>query len=223
MSFTKVFIDNTITDSSKIMQMLLKQKSTYFNQKINFLHVFLLLFISILGILNYSNVIQAAPNNIPIGCPGTLISGPPTAEQRSVCDNIPLGCPGSTKQGQPPAGFDKSTCPYGDGTDDSSKNPPPEDPKDDPIEKAKFDKCGSVQDCGITEKFIDPAIKLLTGAVGLIVTIMIIVAGIQYSSAGSDPQKVASAKSKVTNAIIALVTYIFLFGLLQWLWPGGLI
>ncbi len=90
-------------------------------------------------------------------------------------------------------------------------------------EEPSFSRCDSTEDCDITEKLIDPAIKLLTYTIGIVVTAMIIIAGIQYTSAGSDPQKVSAAKSKINNAILALVTYIFFLGLLQWLWPGGVI
>lgn len=90
-------------------------------------------------------------------------------------------------------------------------------------DKAAFDSCNSLDQCDFMDKFVNPAIKFLSAGVGLIVTIMIIIAGIQYSMAGGDPQKVAAAKSKITNAIVALVTYIFFFALLQWLWPGGLV
>lgn len=90
-------------------------------------------------------------------------------------------------------------------------------------DRAAFESCNDVDNCDFIDKFVNPAIKFLSAGVGLIVTIMIIVAGIQYSSAGSDPQKVVAAKGKIANAIIALVTYIFSFGLLQWLWPGGIL
>ena len=90
-------------------------------------------------------------------------------------------------------------------------------------DKAAFESCDSLDKCDFMDKFVNPAIKFLSAGVGLIVTIMIIIAGIQYSMAGGDPQKVAAAKSKIANAILALVTYIFFFALLQWLWPGGLV
>jgi Na+/phosphate symporter len=65
-------------------------------------------------------------------------------------------------------------------------------------------------------------INVLSALVGVIVVIMIIVGGIQYSAAGDDPQKVAAAKSKITNALLALFLFIFMYALLQWLVPGGI-
>lgn len=70
-------------------------------------------------------------------------------------------------------------------------------------------------------KYINPTIRLLSAAVGVVVITSIVVGGIQYSSAGSDPQKVAGARKLIGKAIVGLVTYIFLFALLQWLIPGG--
>lgn len=65
-------------------------------------------------------------------------------------------------------------------------------------------------------------INFLAIGVGLVVTAMIVVGGIEYIIAGGIPQKVEKAKSLITNAIIALVTFIFMYGILQWLIPGGL-
>ncbi len=65
-------------------------------------------------------------------------------------------------------------------------------------------------------------INALSGLVGIIVVIMIIVGGIQYSAAGDDPQKITEAKQKITNALLALFVFIFMFAFLQWVVPGGL-
>jgi hypothetical protein len=58
--------------------------------------------------------------------------------------------------------------------------------------------------------------------VGVVVVMMIIIGGIQYSSANGDPKKIAAAKSRVYNALLALVAYLFIFSFLQWLIPGGI-
>jgi hypothetical protein len=52
---------------------------------------------------------------------------------------------------------------------------------------------------------------------------MLVWSGIRYTTAGDDPQKVASAKGHIFNAIVALVAFIFLFAVLQWLVPGGIV
>lgn len=72
-------------------------------------------------------------------------------------------------------------------------------------------------------KYLNPLVKLLGGAVGVVVVLMIVIGGVQYSSAGSDPQQVAEARKKITNAVFALFAYIFLFAFLNWAVPGGII
>jgi hypothetical protein len=65
-------------------------------------------------------------------------------------------------------------------------------------------------------------VNFLTVGVGAVVIIMVIIAGIQYSTAQADPQKVAAAKKRISNALMALLAYLFLGAFLQWVVPGGL-
>lgn len=76
-------------------------------------------------------------------------------------------------------------------------------------------------DCSLLEKYGVPLLNFLGAIVGLVVTISIVVGGIQYSSSTDDPKKLAAAKERIRNAVIALVAFLFLFALLQWLVPGG--
>ncbi len=64
-------------------------------------------------------------------------------------------------------------------------------------------------------------INLLAAGVGVVVVIMIIIGGIQYASAGPNPQAVYAAKQKIANAVIALLAFFFLYAFLQYLIPGG--
>lgn len=65
-------------------------------------------------------------------------------------------------------------------------------------------------------------INVLSAMVGITVVIMVIIGGIQYSASGDDPQKVQEAKKKISNALLALVAFIFMYAFLQWVVPGGL-
>ena len=65
-------------------------------------------------------------------------------------------------------------------------------------------------------------INFLSAIVGIVVVGSIILAGIQYSSASADPQKISAAKDRIRNAVIALVAYLFIFAFLTYLVPGGL-
>lgn len=64
-------------------------------------------------------------------------------------------------------------------------------------------------------------IRILSIGVGIVVVGSIIVAGIQYTTAGGDPQKTAAAIKRISNTVGALVLYIFAYALLNWLIPAG--
>lgn len=166
---------------------------------------------------------------IPIGCPGTIIQGPPSQANLQVCASIPIGCPGTTQQGPPAPGFDINTCPYGvagtsgTGSGSSGSSGSGSSTGAGGSDSARLSSCDDANKCDFVKKFINPVIKFLSAGVGLIVIIMIIVGGIQYSAAGGDAQKVVAARRRVSNALLALIVYIFMFAILNWLIPGGLV
>lgn len=65
-------------------------------------------------------------------------------------------------------------------------------------------------------------INFMSFGVGIIVVGLIVVGGFQYVTAGGNPQKIEAAKHRIIQAIVALVLFIFMYALLQWLIPGGL-
>lgn len=75
--------------------------------------------------------------------------------------------------------------------------------------------------CGIV-KYVVIFTNILAALVGVVVVLSIVIGGIQYMSSGSNPQQVAKAKSRIINALLALVIFLFMYGFLQWLIPGGL-
>ncbi len=83
--------------------------------------------------------------------------------------------------------------------------------------------CTDISKCDLMNKYIYPLINFLAALVGVAVTISLVIGGIQYGSSAGDPQKVTAAKNRIRNAIIALVTFIFLYALLNFLVPGGLL
>ncbi|HSD56465.1 MAG TPA: pilin [Candidatus Saccharimonadales bacterium] len=113
--------------------------------------------------------------------------------------------------------------------DGSQSNPDPSKPciadpgalKSTPDSAAK--KCNGGDCSGLITKYVNPFIKLLTWIVGIAVVISIVVGGIQFSSAGGDPGKAVAARKRITNSIIGLLAYLFLFAFLQWLLPGGIV
>lgn len=90
--------------------------------------------------------------------------------------------------------------------------------------KGNFLQCTTAQatngDC--IKGYINLGIKLLGGAVGIVITMMIIIGGIQYAASGGDPSAVAAAKKRIVNALLALLAFIFMGSLLNFLVPGGI-
>jgi hypothetical protein len=80
----------------------------------------------------------------------------------------------------------------------------------------------SKENCGIVA-YLVVFINILSAIVGIVVTIMIVWGGIQYSSSRDNPQQTQEAKTRIRNAIFALVFYLFIFAFLQWLVPGGVL
>lgn len=66
------------------------------------------------------------------------------------------------------------------------------------------------------------AINVLSAIAAVAIVTGIIVGGIQYSTAGANPQAVGAAKGRIINALIALLSLTFLYSFLQWLIPGGI-
>jgi len=71
-------------------------------------------------------------------------------------------------------------------------------------------------------KYINPTISLLSALVGVVVIIAIIYGAIEYTTSGGDPQRIASGKKRIIEALIGLVAFMLLYSLLQFLVPGGL-
>ncbi len=70
-------------------------------------------------------------------------------------------------------------------------------------------------------KDLNQAITFLSAAVGIVVVGTIILGGIQYTMAGDNPQALSEAKQRITNGLIALIVFLFMYAFLQWLVPGG--
>lgn len=83
---------------------------------------------------------------------------------------------------------------------------------------------GSAQDClgsNPIVKDINLIVDVLAGLVGVVAVVMIVVGGIQYSLARNNPQATAGARTRILNAVIAMIAFMFIWALLQYLVPGG--
>lgn len=65
------------------------------------------------------------------------------------------------------------------------------------------------------------AINILTAGVGIAAIGGIVYGSILYTSAGGSPEQVKKAVGIITNVVIGIVAYALMFGLLNFLIPGG--
>ena len=80
---------------------------------------------------------------------------------------------------------------------------------------------GAVEDSPLFKQYLIPVINILSAGVVATSAVFMVVAGIQYSSGRDNPQMVAAAKARIINVIIGLVAYLFIYGFLQFIIPGG--
>lgn len=66
------------------------------------------------------------------------------------------------------------------------------------------------------------AILLVSGMIGGIIVLMIIISGVQYIISMGNPTGIAGAKKRLTNAITALVIFIMAYAIINFLLPGGI-
>ena len=76
--------------------------------------------------------------------------------------------------------------------------------------------------CNFFEQILG-LVNIVSGLIGVVVVLNIIIGGIQYTTAGDNPNKVQAARQKITNSIIALIAFVFLVAFLQWIVPGGVL
>lgn len=65
-------------------------------------------------------------------------------------------------------------------------------------------------------------LRWITLAIGVVAVFSVVLAGVQYAASGDNASAVEGAKKRMANAVIGIVIYVFMFGLLQWLVPGGI-
>jgi hypothetical protein len=75
----------------------------------------------------------------------------------------------------------------------------------------------------IVTTYVKPAVTFLTAGVGLVITAVIIVAGIQYSASSGNPQALSAARNRILNALLALLTFAFIYAFLNFIIPGGVV
>jgi hypothetical protein len=76
---------------------------------------------------------------------------------------------------------------------------------------------------GIIVTYLRDVLRLLSSIIGVVIVLMIVIGGVQYMTSLGDPKAVASAKNRITNAIIALVLFLMTFAIISFLVPGGIV
>jgi len=71
--------------------------------------------------------------------------------------------------------------------------------------------------------YLKAFLQYLSGLVGLVIVLMIVISGIQYITAYGDPGRIKGAKTRLTNALIGLFLFIGAFAILSFIIPGGII
>lgn len=80
--------------------------------------------------------------------------------------------------------------------------------------------CDESEDNVITA-YLNGILNFLAGGVGLVVIVMVAAGGVQYMMAGGNPQATQAALKRMTDAIVGLLFFIFLYAILMWVIPGG--
>jgi hypothetical protein len=70
--------------------------------------------------------------------------------------------------------------------------------------------------------YLKAIINFLAIGVGLAVAISIAIGGFGYITSEGNPQKLSAAKNRLFHAVVALLLFILMYSLLQFLIPGGL-
>ncbi len=76
---------------------------------------------------------------------------------------------------------------------------------------------------GAIVNYLRDILKLVGTAVGLVIVLMLIIAGIQYITSAGDSGRVKGAKDRIVGAITALILFMFMVAILQFLVPGGIL
>ncbi len=66
-------------------------------------------------------------------------------------------------------------------------------------------------------------IKFMSGLFGIMAVLMIIVAGFQLMTSQGNPDSIKKAKSRIANVVISIILFGLMFGILNYLIPGGIL
>jgi hypothetical protein len=70
-------------------------------------------------------------------------------------------------------------------------------------------------------KRLNQIVNFLSAGVGIVVAGVITLGGIQYTLAGGNATAITAARQRIMNGLLALVLFMFIYAILQWIIPGG--
>lgn len=82
--------------------------------------------------------------------------------------------------------------------------------------------CGDTANGGVIISYLKEILKFLSGGVGIVILLMLTVAGIQYMTAAGQPEQVKAAKNRIQNALTGLVLFLIAFAVLNLIIPGSI-
>lgn len=75
---------------------------------------------------------------------------------------------------------------------------------------------------GVIIAYLKVILQFLSGGVGIVILLMLTIAGVQYMTAVGQPEQVKAAKSRIQNAITGLVLFLIAFAVLNLIIPGSI-
>ncbi len=74
---------------------------------------------------------------------------------------------------------------------------------------------------GAIVSYLRLILRLMNMLVGAVVVLVIVIAGVQYVTSAGDPTNTKKAKTRVTGALTALLLYMLMVAILNFILPGG--
>src|SRR6266571_2612197 len=81
---------------------------------------------------------------------------------------------------------------------------------------------GDPKNGGVIIAYVKIFLQFLSAGVGIVIILMLVIAGIQYITSTGNPAMIKGAKDRIVNAITALVLFVLSFAILSFLIPGGI-
>ncbi len=75
---------------------------------------------------------------------------------------------------------------------------------------------------GVIITYLKTILKFLSGGVGIVILLMLTIAGVQYMTAVGQPEQVKAAKTRIQNALTGLVLFLIAFAVLNLIIPGSI-